>query len=189
MPRPFFGQVTKEVIEVEDVTRKRVPFLRPLEWMAVALKSFRERPLPASYSTEVQPVLNVFGNARIEEVQFEEVLGTLGQIEAVSSLVAATDYRYYLSFSYQHDDAIAGVRQLQAIRIVSDGGAFPATAIANEERDGAAPDGVFFAIRNVTIPPEGRIGARVEAIGIGARITLRSLFIDLPIGEPHGEIT
>ena len=189
MPRPFFKKEDQEVVEVQDVTRKRVPFLRPLEWMAIALRSFRERPLPASYSTEVQPTFDVFGNARIEQVQFEEVLGTLGAIEVFSSLVPETDYRYYLSFSFQHDDAIAGARRLQAIRQVSDGGAFPAIALANEERDGVAPDAVFFAIRNVTVPPEGRIGARVEAIGAGARITLRSLFVELPIGEPHGEIS
>jgi len=189
MPRPFFDKVDKPVIEVEDVTRKRVPFLRPIEWMAIALRSFRERPLPASYATEVQPVFDVFGNASVEEVQFEEVLGALGDIEVTSSQVPVTDYRYYLSFSYQHDDAVAGTRRLQAVRVVSDGGVFPATAIANEEREGLAPSGVFFAVRNVTVPPEGRIGARVEAIAAGARITLRSLFIDLPIGEPHGDIT
>ncbi len=189
MPRPFFDKVDKPVIEVEDVTRKRVPFLRPIEWMAIALRSFRERPLPASYSTEVTPTFDVFGNERIANVEFEEVLGVVGDIEVVSSLVAPTDYRYYLSFSFQHDDAVAGTRRLQAIRVVSDGGVFPAIAIANEERDGAAPDGVFFAVRNITIPPEGRIGARVEAIAAGARITLRSLFIDFPIGEPHGDIT
>ncbi len=57
-------------IEVVDVGGRVVPFLRPLEWIATALKTFRERPLPATYKTDVQPVFDLFGNARIEQVQF-----------------------------------------------------------------------------------------------------------------------
>ncbi len=184
-----FQEREPPAIKVQDVGQGRVEYLRAIDWMTIALRSFRERPVPASYSTEVKPVFDVFGNARIEEVQFEEVLGTLGDIEVLSSQVAATDYRYYLSFSYQHDDLVAVNHRLQAVRVVSAGGTFPAIPIANEEREGVAPAGIAFAVRNVTVPPEGRIGARVEAIAVGARITLRSLFIDFPIGEPTGDIT
>ncbi|MEE9263823.1 MAG: hypothetical protein V3V11_05155, partial [Vicinamibacteria bacterium] len=67
-------------IEVDDIGRNRVPFLRSLNWMATALRTFREKPLPSTYFTDAQPVFDLFGNARIEQVQFEQVLGTLGQI-------------------------------------------------------------------------------------------------------------
>lgn len=189
MAHRFFGRLPPPVIEVQDITRRRVPFLRQIEWLAVAFRSFRERPLPASYSTEVKPIFDVFGNARIEEVQFEEVLGPLGQIEVTTSQVSAVNYRYYLSFAFSHDDAIAGGRRLQAGRIVNADGLFPFIALTDEARDGVAEAGRIFQVRNVTVPPEGRLAARTDVLVVGARITLRSLFIDFPIGEPTGDIT
>lgn len=176
-------------IRVKEVERPVIPFLRPLEWISVVLRAFRVKPLPASYLTEVRPTFDLFGNHRIDQVKFEEVLGTLGDTEVVSSKVPGTQYRYYLSFAFMHNDAAAPTHVMQATRIISDGGAFPIAPMADPVRDGAAPANQFFAVRNVTVPPDARIGAQVEAIAAGSRITLRSIFLEIPIGEPHGEIT
>ena len=173
-------------IPVKEVGKNPVPFLRPLDWVATSLRTFRERPLPSTYTTEAVPTFDLFGNARIENVQFEEVLGTLGDIEVTSAKVDPTEYRYYLSFTFQHDDLVS--RRLQPGRIIANS-AFPFVAIADEAREGVAPPNIIFTIRNVTVPPEGRLAARVEAIGGGSRITLQSLFIDYKIGEPTGDIT
>jgi len=162
-----------------------VPFLRPMEWIAVALRSFRERPLPSEYNTVAQPVFDLFGNARIEEVQFEEVLGTLGLIEVVSSQVPVNKYRLYLSFAYSHDDPIVD-REIFAERVVSVAGIFPFAPLTDLETRGPND---WRVVRNVTVPPEGNIGAQVNALTVGSRITLKSLFVEMDVGEPHGDIS
>jgi len=171
-------------IEVDDVGRNRVPFLRPLEWIAVALRSFREKPLPSAYFTDAQPVFDLFGNARIEQVQFEQIDGALGLIEVVSTVVPANKYRLYLSMAYSHDDLIP--RFSFAERVVSVGGGFPFAPLDDRESQSA---GDWRVVRNVTVPPEGTIGAQLNALTGGTRITLRSLFVEMDVGEPHGDIS
>ena len=171
-------------IEVVDVGAKSVPFLRPLEWIAVTLRSFRERPLPSTYATEAQPVFDLFGNARIAEVQYEQIDGALGDIEVLSPVVAADKYRLYMSMAYSHDDPTA--RLAIAQRVVSASGTFP---FAPLDDTALQPANEWRVVRNVTVPPEGRIGAQVDVLVDGARITLRSLFVELDVGEPHGAIS
>lgn len=161
-----------------------MPFLRPLEWIAVTLKSFRERPLPAAYKTEVQPVFDLFGNHRVEQVQYEQVNGTPGLIEVLSAKVPADKYRFYLSMAYSHDDPTD--RIIFAERQVVDAGVFPFAPLDDQE---VRSQGQWRVVRNVTVPPEGRIGAQVNSLIGAARITLRSLFVELDIGEPHGDIS
>jgi len=171
-------------IEVVDVGEGRVRFLRPFEWLAVALRSFRERPLPSTYETSVQPVFDLFGNQRIEQVQYEQVNGTLALIEVLSAKVPADKYRFYLSMAYSHDDPTS--RLAFAERQVSDGGTFPFAPLDDLE---IQLTNHWRVVRNVTVPPEGRIGAQVNSLAVGARITLRSLFVELDVGEPHGDIS
>jgi len=161
-----------------------VPFLRPLEWIATALRTFRERPLPATYKTDVQPVFDLFGNARIEQVQFEQINGTLGLIEVVTPSVAEDKYRLYLSMAYSHDDPSS--RLMFAERVVSVSGVFPFAPLS----DLVVQDTNHWrVVRNVSVPPGGRIGAQVDSLVGGARITLRNLFVELDVGEPHGDIS
>jgi len=178
----------KPAIDVRDVSKDRVPFLRAFDWVAVALQSFRERPLPSEYSTEAVPTFPLFGNARVAELQFETVNGPLGGIEATLSVVPTGRYRYYLSFSFQHDDVVD--RYIQAIRVISDGGVFPQAPFTDPARDGAAPPNEIFTVRGVTVPPGGRIGASNRlGFGVGARIILTGLFVELLVGEPLGDIS
>jgi len=174
-------------IEVDDVGRNRVPFLRPLDWIATALRTFREKPLPSTYLTDAQPVFDLFGNARIEQVQFEQVNGVLGQIEVLSSETPVNKYRLYLQMAYRHDDIVSRVsfaeRTItQPIPI----GGFPFAPLDDSETQVAL---FWRVVRNATVPPLGRIGAQVDALGGGARITLLSLFVEMDVGEPHGDIT
>ncbi len=174
-------------VEVREVGTRPVPFLRAFDWVAVALRSFRERPLPASYTTEAVPTFDLFSSSRINEVQFEEVLGTLGLTEVLSAQVADNKYRLYLSMAYSHSDPVT--QSLQAIRVVRAGALFPQIALEDPARDGLAPQNVIFTVRNFTVPPLGRAGAFAPALAVGARITLRSLFIDLDVGEAHSGIS
>jgi len=174
-------------IEVDDVGRNRVPFLRPLEWIAVALKSFREKPLPSTYLTDAQPVFDLFGNARIEQVQFDQVDGPLGDIEVLTAPTPANKYRLYLSMAYKHDDPVS--RLSFAERVVSVPapiGGFPFAPLDDMETQ---VTDIWRVVRNATVPPLGRIGAQVDVIGLGARITLLSLFVEMDVGEPHGDIS
>ncbi len=184
----FTRRREKPAIDVRDVTKDRVPFLRAFDWVAIALQSFRERPLPSEYATEAIPTFPLFGNARVAEIQFEAVTGAAGAIEATLSQAPTGRYRYYLSFSFAHDDIVD--RTLQAIRVVSVGGTFPQAPFTSPARDGAAPGGQIFAVRGVTVPPQGRIGASVESgFGAAAVITLTGLFVELLVGEPLGDIS
>jgi len=168
--------------------RAGVPFLRPFEWIAPTLTSFRERPLPSEYSTLVVPTFDLFGTSRVTEVQFETVAGTLGLTEVTLPQVEAQRYRIYLSFAFLHDDAVAQV--IQAVRIVpGPGGGFPFQPLTDPARDGVAPRNQWFTARNVTVPPEGRIGALAPGLGVGSRITLRGIFIEYAVGEPHASLT
>ncbi len=174
-------------IEVDDVGRNRVPFLRPLEWIAVALRSFREKPLPSTYLTDAQPVFDLFGNARIEQVQFEQVNGTLGQIEVLTSQTPANKYRLYLSMAYMHDDIVSHVSFAErVISVPVPIGGFPFAPLDDSETQ--VP--LFWrVVRNSTVPPLGRIGAQVDAMGGGGRITVVALFTEMDVGEPHGDIS
>ena len=174
-------------IEVDATPKNRVPFLRPLEWIAVALRAFREKPLPSTYLTDAQPVFDLFGNARIEQVQVDQVLGSLGQIEVLSSQTPPNKYRLYLSMAYMHDDIVSHVSFAE--RVVSlpvPIGGFPFLPLDDSETQ--VP--LFWrVVRNATVPPLGRIGAQVDAMGGGGRITLVGLFVEMDVGEPHGDIS
>jgi len=178
------GPPRPEPVEVVDVGSRPVPFLRPLEWVATALRTFRERPLPSTYTTEARPVFDLFGTHRIEEVVYEKVSGNLVQLEVLSSKVPETKYRQYLSMAYSHDDPIS--RLVFAERQVSFGGTFPFIPLDDLEIQATNH---WRVVRNVTVPPGGRIGAQVNSLAAAARITLISLYVEYAIGEPYGAIS
>lgn len=170
-------------VEVRDVSQSPVPILRALEWIPLAFRAFRERPIPGSYGSEIRPTFDAFGTSRLNDVQFESFNGGVGNIEALLTQVPEGKYRHYLSLAFQHDDA-AATHVLFPIIVVNENGTFPQTAIDDPARNGAAPNGEWFTVRNVVVPPEARIGAAVEAIGAGAQIFLRALWIEAFVGEP-----
>jgi len=164
-----------------------VPFLRPLEWVATALRTFRERPLPGSYTTEAVPTFDLFGTAQLQNYEVEVVVGGIGAIEVTGSQVPTDKWRQYLSCSVSHDDIIVN-REVQMIRVVQDPLlGFPSLTFAVSRIP--LVSNLVFAVRNVSIPPDGRIGASVFAITAGSRLTLRTLFIDFAIGEPYGNVS
>lgn len=173
-------------VDVIDVTDKPVPFLRPLEWVATALRTFRERPLPGSYTTEARPTFDLFGTAQFQNYQVEVIAGVVGALEVTGSQVATDKWRQYLSISVAHDDIVA--REVQMIRVVQDPTlGFPQLTFAVSRIPLAA--GPVFAVRNVSVPPDGRVGATVFALTAGSRLTLRTLFVDYAIGETYGFIS
>lgn len=171
-------------IEVVEVGEKPVPFLRPLEWVATALRSFRERPLPGTYVTEARPTFDLFGTHAIENVQFETVAGPLAQIEVLSAAVPEGKYRQYLSMAYSHDDPTD--RLAFAERVVSFGGTFPFVPLDDLE---VQVRGHWRVVRNVTVPPGGFIGAQVNSLAAAARLTLISVFVEYDVGETYGAIS
>lgn len=173
-------------IEVVDVTANPVPFLRPLEWVATALRSFRERPLPGTYTTEARPVFDLFGTSRFPDYGVEVIAGGVGNLEVLTPRIAGNKYRQYLSVDVRHDDG-AATHEIRFIRTVQDATlGFPNIPFAIST---AIAAGVHFADRNISVPPDGRIGAEVDAIGAGAQLFLRTLFVEFDVGEPHGSIS
>jgi len=100
------GPPKRPPVDVVDVGTRTVPFLRPLEWVATALRTFRERPLPGSYTTEAVPTFDLFGTAQLQNYQVEVVVGGVGALEVTGSQVATDKWRQYLSISVNHDDII-----------------------------------------------------------------------------------
>ena len=173
-------------VEVIDVGGKSVPFLRPLDWIATALRSFRERPLPGTYTTEATPVFDLFGTSRLEKYTVEVTSGAPAGLEVFGSKIAGDKWRQYLSVAVSHDDGAAShiltfMRNLQDNTL-----GFPNLQFATSL---ALPAATFFTARNISVPPEGRIGCEVAAMAVGARLTLRSVFLELDIGEPYGAIS
>jgi len=183
------GPPRPEPVEVVDVGSRPVPFLKPFEWVATALRTFRERPLPSTYTTESRPTFDLFGTSRLPEHGVEVVAGGVGQIEVTGARVAADKWRQYLSASVSHDDAsITGPKFLSFIRVVQDETlGFP--QLVFEESRIALIAGDVFAVRNVSVPPDGRIGVSAPNMDAGAQMTLRTLFVEYSIGEPFGGIS
>lgn len=183
------GPPRPEPVEVVDVGSRPVPFLKPFEWVATALRTFRERPLPSTYTTESRPTFDIFGTSRLPEYGVEVIAGGVGNIEVTGARVATDRWRQYLSASVSHDDAAVGFAEfISFIRVVQDPTlGFPQIPFAVSRI--ALTDGDVFAVRNASVPPDGRIGASIPAIGAGAQMTLRTLFVEYSIGEPYGSIS
>ena len=185
MPFKFPPEESRPV-EVVDVTSRPVPFLRPLAWIATTLRSFRERPLPGTYSTEARPTFDLFGTSRLAEYGVEVVNGGVGNIEVAGARVAGDRWRQYLSIDVVHDDGL-GPHRIRFARVVQDDTlGFPSLSFA-ESADLAA--GIHFTARNVSVPPDGRIAANVDAMAVGAQLFLRALFVEFDVGEPPGGIS
>ncbi len=179
------GPPKPDPVEVIEVGEKPVPFLRPFDWVATALRSFRERPLPGTYITQASPGFDLFGTSRLPFSTVEVVDGGVGNIEVTGSRVATNKWRQYLSVDVRHDDA-PNTHDVRFIRIVQDDTlGFPSIPFASAE---IAPE-IHFTARMISVPPDGRIGADVDAIGIGGQLFLRALFIEYDIGEPSGDVS
>lgn len=178
------GPPKPDPIEVVEVGEQPVPFLRPFDWVATSLRSFRERPLPGTYVTQASPGFDLFGTSKVGDMAAEVVNGGLGNIEVTGARVAPFRWRQYLSISVSHDDATDRIVQL--IRVIHDDTlGFPSLPWAISPLLVA---GAVFLGRMVSVPPEGSIGASVPAIDLGSQLTLRSLFIEYDVGEPSGDV-
>jgi len=166
--------------------QRSVPFLRPFEWVATALQTFRERPLPSSYTPTVQPTFDLFSSSRLGQYQVEQVVGALGSIEIFGELVPRDRYRLYLSVDVFHNDGVA--HKFLFNRVVPDPTlGFPTVNFFTPERDAIADEHI--AVQNIIVPQDGRIDIVVSlpsSMGAGARMQMRSLFIELDAGEPSG---
>jgi len=164
--------------------QRSVPFLRPFEWLATALQTFRERPLPSSFTPTVQPTFDLFSSSRIGQFQVENILGVLGAIEVFGPRVDVTKYRLYLSCDVFHSDAAA--HKLLFNRVVPDAIlGFPTVVFATSDTGIVLDEHV--AVQNILVPPDGRMACTVSlpaTMGGASRLQMRSLFIEFDIGEP-----
>jgi len=172
-------------VEVIEVGEAPVPFLRPFDWVATALRSFRERPLPSTYITQASPGFDLFGTSRLPDYQVEQISGGVNQIEVTGGKVPAGKWRQYLSVSVSHTDTTS--RIMTFTRVVQDDVlGFPAMPFAASP---SLPRFIAFPERNISVPPAGRIGAQVAALTIGAELFLATLFIEYDVGEPSGDVS
>ncbi len=152
---------------------------RAIRWMAKTLTANRDfLPFPEGMTDQINPVISVFGSQRMGEVQFEVVLGGVGNIEVTHGPVENDTVRQYLSMQYESDDA-AGV-SLVAGRVIPTATGFPFAAMQDQV---VAPANQIFAVRNFTLGPGSFAAVQATAMAAGAQMTLAVLWIDAPLGE------
>lgn len=183
------GPPKPEPVEVVDVGSRPVPFLQPFEWVATALRTFRERPLPSTYTTESRPTFDLFGTSRLPEYTVEVIAGGVGNLEVTGSRTPTDKWRQYLSAHVFHDDgSILGPKFLSFIRILQDPTlGFPQMPFKVSRIKLTSGDP--FAVRNVSIPPDGRIGVSAPNMAAGTQMFLRTVHVEYSIGEPYGNIS
>jgi len=169
--------------------QRSVPFLRPFAWVATALTSFREKPLPSAYTPTATPTFDLFGSSRLVDFQVENIQGDIGSIEILGPRVAVDKYRIYLSVDVFHTD-VSGHKMLFS-RVVPDPTlGFPVVTFATSLKGVIANEHV--SVQNILIPPDGRIecvASLPATLSGGSRLTFRNMFIEMDIGEPAGGVT
>jgi len=179
-------------IEQEKSSRgeqRPVEFLRSFEWVATALTSFREKPLPSAYTPTAIPTFDLFGSSRLVDFEVEFIQGALGSIEVVGPKVAVDKYRIYLSVDCFHNDVVD--HKLLFSRVVPDPTlGFPILVFATSLKGVTANEHV--AVKNILVPPDGRIECLASipaSMNLGSRLELQNMFIEMELGEPAGGVT
>jgi len=160
------------------------------DWITKILQVQAGQPLIDGLLSTVLPTIDGFGSEKIDNVGYAEVLGGLGALEVLHNAPLAQGpnaprFRIYTAMEYWHDDAAA--HHLRAVRVVPEaGGTFPAVAFSNAlliAGDTGGTGQFRLAVRNATVGPGQQIGVRADAMGAGARITLRVHFVELQVGQ------
>ncbi len=152
---------------------------RAIDWLATALTANRDsNPIPEGFWSAVMPTVEIFGSQRAAEIQAAVVIGGLGGLEIVHSVVPAGRVRHYLAMEYLHFDGV-NHRLVPGRTFTTDTG-FPFVAM----RDGIDVAAVeTLAVRNFTVGPRSRAAAQTPAMGGGARMELRLVWVEFPLGE------
>ncbi len=156
------------------------PFRRVFDWVANTLRPIGLSTTPTEIFPLVSPTIDLFGTSELRETQAATVLGPLAGGEVVHTRVPRGRIRVYQAMEYSHDDPIAHV--LTPGRVITSpvGPSFPFIGLRDQI---AAATDVRFAVRNVTVPPQGWIGVQADAMSAGTRITLLVQWVELSLGE------
>ena len=156
------------------------PFRRVFDWVSVALTPLGLTITPTEILPVVSPTFDLFGSSQARLTQAATVLGTLGAIEVVHSRVPIGRVRVYQAMEYLHDDPTTHFLTAGRVITTPPGPSFPFTGLRDQVR---ALTGDRFAVRNVTVPPQGWIGCQANGMAAGTRITLRVQWVELSLGE------
>jgi len=153
--------------------------------MARTLTANRDAlPFPAGITDQVNPTIDIFGSQRIAEAQIATVQGALAGLEVLHTVTPPDTVRLYLSMSYTHDDPIA--RNLVPGRVIPTAAGFPFASFRDQL---SVPTSQNFAVRNILTGPNSFIGARSNAMAVGARMAITVVWIEMPLGEYVNSIT
>lgn len=166
-----------------------------LDWYAKILGigrgGFAPFPIIDAVLSTVIPTIDAFGSEKIAEVASAEQLGTLGAVELFHSAPLpigpnAPRMRIYLNTEFWHDDVLAHQLRLGRI-VVSATGAFlfvaltPSVLVPGDT--GSAGGDNRLAARNITIGPQQNLAVRADAMGGGARLFMRHVFLEMQVGQ------
>lgn len=155
---------------------------RALRWIATSLSANRDaNPIPSGYVDQILLTLDSFGTDRLADVQIETVDDTIGSIEIVHSQVPAGRVRYYSSMEYSHND-VGVPHRLRPGQVIPTPAGFPFASFRDEI---LAPDGDFLATDPFWLGPLARAAVRADAMGLGARMRITPVWIEMALGEYH----
>ena len=162
-------------------------FRRSFPWVQKALTPVIPILGPDTFLSTLIPTVDIFGTQRIDEQQFQQVLGGPGNVEVFHEAVPADRIRLYSATELTHDDA-GQTHWIRIGQIVSPGpGSFSFAGLSSAALRPAAtsPEAGEGAIatRSIWVGPGNRVAGRAEAMGVGAQLALRLVWVELVLGE------
>ncbi len=161
-------------------------FRRSFPWVQKALTPVIPILGPDTFLSTLIPTVDIFGTQRIDEQKFELVLGGVGNVEVFHEAVPPDRIRLYSATELTHDDTVN--HWIRIGQIISPGpGSFSFVGLSSAAlRPGAtspeAGEGAI-ATRAIWVGPGNRVSGRAEAMGGGAQLALRLVWVELVLGE------
>lgn len=161
-------------------------FRRSFPWLQRTLTPVIPIAGPNEILSTLLPVVDIFGTQQIENQEFAEVLGGVGNLEVFHDAVPPQRIRLYSAIEMTHDALLPSWVRIG--QIVSPGpgvasfvGFQPAAlrpaASSPQQGEGA------IALRSLWVGPGNRAAGRINAIAAGEQLTLRLVWVEMVLGE------
>jgi len=160
-----------------------VEIRRQFDWIPRTFDARAGRATPSEIAETLVGTFDAFGTSRIGQMQTDVLLGGVGNLELAHDQVPLQRWRYYISVEYSHDDVVN--RLLAPARLVRG----PAGVTITRFRDEiSVPADQRLAVRTISVGPGDFMAIETRAIGGGAQLSMRPVWIDIPLGESFSGI-
>ena len=156
---------------------------KAIVWIRKTLEITERTTNPGTILGEIRPAIDILGWDRYSEIQSNVV--ALANTDRVSSSIVPIDFMlFYLAISGETNDAVNAFTHWLEIFHAASGNTVAVTAPTTLPVSAATIIRVGGLPKPVLAPPGDSMRARTApATAGGVTLTIRSLFIDLPLGE------